>query len=125
MRKILIADDQKDFVFLLRTYLETKGYETVCVYEGIRVVEIAKKEKPDIILLDWMMPAGSGEIVLQNLKGNNETYHIPVIVVTAHGDSEVEKTSRNYGAVDFITKPFDHDQLVKIIEQHMQEETLI
>lgn len=117
MKKILIADDDHDFVRLLSEELERAGYETLTAYEGIRVIELAHHKKPDLILLDWQMPAGKGPSVLENLSAGDDTRHIPVIVVTGVSEQKMEETAKSFGVRALIRKPYDSQRLLQEIER--------
>lgn len=115
-KTILIADDEHDFVSILSERLESNGYTTVKAFEGIRAIESAHKFKPDLILLDLKMPAGTGQSVLQSLKKHPETKQIPVIVVTALIQPGLEREVLRGGAVGFFQKPFDMNLLLSKID---------
>jgi DNA-binding response OmpR family regulator len=127
-RKILIADDDVEFTELLSQNLEYAGYETVIAYEGVRTVEAANKHLPDLIILDWKMPAGMGSDVLIDLKKKRRTRHIPVIVITGMDNDTIERDSIRLGARVFMKKPFDPHTLVhkihELIEIRLLEESL-
>lgn len=114
--KILIADDDHDFVEILRTFLESQGYQTFAAYEGVRTVEIANKKKPDLILLDLSMPAGKGDSVLQMLRLREATRNIPVIVITGLPKPNLKKKILSMGANAYFQKPFDEKELLARIE---------
>ncbi len=111
--KILIADDDKDIVIVLRQLLEAKGFSTFSAHEGVRAIEIAHKEKPDLIILDLKMPAGTGQSVLQTLRSRYETEKIPVMILSGHADEKVEIDIKKAGAQDFIRKPYEPEFLLQ------------
>ena len=113
--KILVADDDPDFVRMVCERLESQGYETLFAHEGIRTVELAARETPDLILLDWMMPVGKGDTVLANLSRNNATRHIPVVIVTALRDPKIESVAKSFGVKGFFRKPFEQTLLLQTI----------
>jgi CheY-like chemotaxis protein len=115
-KKILVADDDKDFVEVLSERLVWAGYETISANEGVRVIAAAHSQKPDLILLDLMMPAGSGDMVLETLKARLETKSIPIIIMTGKTTGDVESKMRLAGADDFITKPYDSQELLRKIK---------
>lgn len=114
--KILIADDDRGFVEMLKERLEVAGYDIVYVYEGIRTVEMAHKEHPDLILLDWLMPAGKGNTVLGFLAKKDDTRHIPVIILTGVSEPGLDEKAAALGAKAVIRKPYDSKQLLQTIE---------
>lgn len=110
--KILIADDEIDYVEILTSLLEAHGFEIVVAHEGVRAIEVAHKQKPNLIILDLQMPAGTGQMVLQYLRSKPDTHAIPVIVMTASSDPEAEPMVRALGAQAFIQKPYDNEILL-------------
>ncbi|OGP08074.1 MAG: hypothetical protein A2048_08280 [Deltaproteobacteria bacterium GWA2_45_12] len=111
-KKILIADDERGIVENLRDLLESKGFNTVYAYEGIRAIEVAHKEKPDLIILDLNMPAGTGQTVIQNLKSRNETKEIPILVLSGMDEPHLKQKVVALGAKDFVPKPYDVEDLL-------------
>lgn len=112
MKKILICDDERNFVETLQTWLEVEGFETDTAYEGVRAIEMAHKHHPDLILLDLRMPAGEGYTVLRALRARDDTKHIPVIIMTAVQTERLEADVRAAGADDFVQKPFEPEALL-------------
>ena len=119
--KILIADDDKDFAITLRERLQAEGYVVVEVAEGVRAVEAAHKEQPDLILLDLKMPVGGGESVLQRLRGRYDTADIPIIIITGHSAPGLAERVIAEGASDFIEKPYDGADLLRRIRELMSD----
>jgi DNA-binding response OmpR family regulator len=114
-KKILVIDDEEDISRLIKINLVKIGYEVIVLNNSKDAIEVAKKEVPDAITLDIMMPGLDGFQVLKSLKSTPETKDIPVIMV-----SVVAKVHRDHslrlGAVDFVTKPINFDELYKKIE---------
>lgn len=110
--KILIADDERDFVDTLRDRLRASGLETIEAYEGVRAIELAHKEKPDLILLDLRMPGGTGQTVIKALRSRPETKGIPIIVVSALSAKDVQGEVLEAGAQCFFQKPYDITKLL-------------
>lgn len=108
--KILIVDDEKAIVDLMRRSLMMEGYETVCAFCGEEAIHKVEVERPDIILLDIRMPDMDGYEVLQRIQEFDET--IPVIFITAHDKRYNKILGLELGADDFISKPFDIKELV-------------
>ena len=90
-KKILIVDDDKQIVLLLASRLKANKYEIVVAYDAMQAVAKAFSEKPDLILLDIKMPAGSGISVMDNLSNSTETALTPVIVITAYPSPEIQQ----------------------------------
>ncbi len=101
--KILIADDEAEIRDVLRLYLEKDGYEVVEAADGMEAMEKMKKEKPDLAILDIMMPGLDGYRVLRNIREEN---NIPVIMLSAKGSDADKILGLDLGADDYITKPF-------------------
>ena len=104
---ILVVDDDLDILELLRMNLEPDGYEVRTASDGKQAVETATLDPPDLILLDVMMPHKDGFQVIEELKNIEETKTVPVILLTARGQTEDKIQGLDAGADDYITKPFD------------------
>ena len=109
---ILIVDDNADSVAIMRTILGRNGYQVAAAMSGSEALDHLEKEKPDLILLDVMMPKMSGLEVLQHIKGNPATGNLPVILVTAKTRDDDVLSGYQYGADYYITKPFTAKQLL-------------
>lgn len=105
--KILIADDNKDLVASLRERLQVEGFTIIEAYEGVRVVEAAHRQRPDLILLDIQMPVGMGRDVLEALRSKEDTKKIPIIVITGLEQHGLEQRMLAEGANGFLKKPFE------------------
>ena len=113
MEKILYADDDVEVREIAQAILVKEGYDVLIAKDGNEAVNLAR-EKPDLVILDYMMPGKSGIEACQELKKNPETKSIPVLIVTAH-PSEKERALQA-GAIDFITKPVDKTDLLHRIK---------
>lgn len=110
--KILVVDDQPDNVFLLEDRLNKEGFNVIKAYDGISAIDKVKKENPDLILLDVMMPKMDGFEVCKSLSSNDKTRLTPIIMVTAlNSTSDIEK-GFEAGAFDYIKKPFNRVELL-------------
>jgi two-component system, cell cycle response regulator len=116
MDKVLIAEDDAHIAELVKIILETKGFVTHWAKDGEEAVKAAGELKPDLILLDVMMPKLNGYEVLRALKDNKELKHIPVIFVTVKGETDSKVVGLRLGGQDYITKPFDLDELIARVE---------
>ena len=114
-KKILVVDDEPEFVDMLKIRLEANDYAVVTAANGKEGVEKAAAEKPDLILLDILMPEMDGYSALKELKANNETRDIPVIVVTAK--SKMQGLFLVEGINDYVVKPFEADDLLLRIKR--------
>jgi len=111
-RKILIIDDQPDNVFILQDRLLHEGFDVITAYDGQTGIDKAIANKPDLILLDIMMPGISGFEVCEVLNKNSRTNKIPIIIVTALTGSDDIKRGLELGAYDYIKKPFNRVELI-------------
>ncbi len=111
-KKVLLVDDDKDCIQMLKDFFENKDFEIITAFEGETGFAKAKEIKPDLIILDIMMPLMDGITVLQKLKENPATSSIPVIMLTAKDKDEDILKGYKYGAEYYITKPFDLKQLM-------------
>ena len=117
-KKILIIDDEEDLVYLMKLRLEFQNYQVVPLSVSTEALRAAKTEKPDLILLDIMMPDKNGYEVCKELKADKETHHIPVILFTAKPQAR-ERIAELYeavGADDYVMKEFEIDKLLSKIK---------
>src|ERR1041385_8762023 len=112
---ILIVDDDPEIVSMLTTRLRHRGYKVTTASDGHRALELAKRERPDLMLLDVMMPGKSGWEVARALKQDPVTQNIKIVMVTAIGEQVNEITSPLYGADAHIDKPFEFERLERVI----------
>lgn len=110
--KILVIDDEQDILDLVEYNLAQNGYKVSCVTTGEEALDAARATKPDLILLDLMLPGVDGFEVCKNLKRDTETSDIPVVMLTAKGEDIDVVTGLELGADDYITKPFSPRVLV-------------
>ena len=112
MSRILVAEDEPHILKMLDFRLKNLGHEVIGAVDGGEALETALREKPDLILLDIMMPGMDGFQVLRKLKSQEETKNIPVIMLTAKGQEKDIVTGLEAGAVDYVTKPFSFAELI-------------
>ena len=110
--KILIIDDEPDIVETLTFMLEARNYDVISAYDGAEGLVKVKSEKPDVALLDIMMPGMDGYAVCNKLKSSNDTKRLPIIMLTAKGENEAVIKAHKSGADDYIVKPFSLPTLV-------------
>ena len=113
--KILVVDDEIYIVHILDFSLGMEGYEVITALDGEQALEKARSEKPDLIVLDIMMPKLDGYETCKILKGDPATRDIPVILLSAKGRNIDQKIGFEVGADDYITKPFSPRKLVERI----------
>mgnify|MGYP001612332068 FL=1 len=116
-KKILIVDDDENIIQTLKMRLEANGYKIFTALNGVEGLEQAKEVDPDLILLNIMMPRLNGIMTTLKLKGIGLTKSIPVIIMTGIKEKEEMVLARHVGAADYITKPFEHDELLKKINK--------
>jgi DNA-binding response OmpR family regulator len=105
-KKILIVDDEQDLVDLIIYNLQRHGYDVVCAYNGIDALDLARRETPDLIVLDLMLPGLDGTEVARRLKSDPRTNTIPLVMLTAKGEETDVVVGLTLGADDYVTKPF-------------------
>ena len=114
-RTIIVVDDDPDLVNIVRLFLENAGFNVRCAYSGPELFASMEEQKPDLIILDIMMPQMDGLEVLTRLKGDPSTASIPVILLTAKVQHEDVLGDYKMGAEYYITKPFTTGQLLDVI----------
>jgi DNA-binding response OmpR family regulator len=124
MPKILIAEDEQDILELITFTLQFGGYEVIPTSNGEDALEMARKEQPDLVLLDVRMPRMSGYEVCIHVKADRDTHHIPVVFLSAKGQETEIKTGFDTGAIDYILKPFAPDYLLKRLEEILASEAV-
>jgi CheY-like chemotaxis protein len=115
--KILVIDDDASSLELMEAMLVPNGYEIITANDGSKAVAIIIEKKPDLILLDIMMPGLDGYSTLTKIKGNKTISKIPVVMLTAMGFQLNKELALRFGAVGYITKPVDLDELLKTISR--------
>ncbi len=117
MKKILVVDDKREVVELVTATLEGEGYQIICAFDGEEALEKIGREKPDLVLLDIVMPKMDGLEVLSEVKKDPVLKEIPIIMITAKGQKLDEDKGRRLGAEDYIIKPFSPSHLLRKIEE--------
>ncbi len=110
--RILIVEDEADIRELIAFNLEREGFETITAEDGVQGIELARAHKPDIILLDVMMPKKDGFQVCRELERDAHTAHIPIIMLTARGEEVDRIVGLELGADDYVVKPFSVRELI-------------
>jgi DNA-binding response OmpR family regulator len=109
--KILVADDDPEILGMLSLRLVKRGYEVIEASDGVQTLELARAHKPDLIVLDVMMPGKNGWEVAKELRHDDDTKGIGIVVLTAIGEKMNEMTSPLYGADAYVDKPFEFADL--------------
>ncbi len=114
--KILIIDDDESIIQILEARLSSYGYQVIYSQNGDNIINKVKSEKPNLILLDILMPSKDGFIVCSELKEDRYTKKIPIIMLTSKSDTQSVKKALYMGAVDYIVKPFNPTIIIQKIE---------
>lgn len=120
-KKILIVDDEKDIVETIQFNLEVEGFDCLAAYDGEDALLKAKRENPDLILLDIMLPKINGYKVCRLLKFDEKYRHIPIIMLTAKAQESDKLMGKETGADEYVCKPFVMDKLVSIIRKYVEQ----
>jgi DNA-binding response OmpR family regulator len=112
VRKILVVDDEAVLVETIAYNLEQSGYQVITAADGVSALEVARKESPDLIVLDVMLPGMDGVEVCRQLRREDRTATVPIIMLTAKGDEIDKVVGLEVGADDYVTKPFARRELL-------------
>jgi len=119
-KRVLVVDDELDMLMVIKLRLEASGYEVVTATDGLEGLNVARKTKPDLIVLDVMLPKMNGYKVSRFLKFDEEYKHIPIVMLTALAGEEDRSTGIETGANAYITKPFETQELVDTVRRFLQ-----
>ncbi len=112
VQRVLVVDDDREIVRLVRTYLEQNGYEVLVAYNGETALHILRRERPDLMLLDLMLPGRNGMDVTRVVKGDVGLAAMPIIMLTARVEDHDKILGLELGADDYVTKPFNPGEVV-------------
>ena len=115
--KILVVDDEVNITQILEFSIGSEGYEVITASNGEEAVEKARREQPDLVILDIMMPKIDGYEACRLIKSNPLTKNIPVVLLTAKGRDIDKRLGYEVGATDYIVKPFSPNKLIERIHQ--------
>lgn len=118
---ILAVDDEMDVLLIVKTALESEGYKVITASNGFEALAAAEDAKPDLIVLDIMMPEMNGFEVLDNLRKKDSTVGIPVIMLTGVSEMIKKKEALDKGITYYINKPFDYQQLISKVKMAIEE----
>lgn len=118
--KVLVCDDERHIVRLIQVNLERQGYNVVTAFDGKEGLEKIRSEKPNLVVLDVMMPYMDGFEVLKALRREPETENLPVIMLTAKAQDKDVFEGYHYGADMYLTKPFNPMELVTFVKRIAQ-----
>ncbi|MDL4840954.1 response regulator YycF [Aquibacillus rhizosphaerae] len=118
-QKILVVDDEKPIADILKFNLEKEGYKVICAYDGDEAIQKTEQEKPDLLLLDIMLPNKDGNEVCREIR---KKYTMPIIMITAK-DSEIDKVlGLELGADDYVTKPFSNREVIARVKANLRRQ---
>lgn len=120
-KKILIVDDDIDLVKALAKRLRSHSYGTVHAEDAVSAIKVAKREQPDLIILDVGLPAGDGFVVMDRLNTSIDVSSIPVIMITGRDPSTTFEQSLQIGAAAYFQKPLDDEQLLSVIRTLLED----
>lgn len=118
--RILVVEDDLDIAGMLRLYFDSQGYEVLTVTRGNDALEVCRKKQPNVVVLDIMLPDMDGYDVCRHLRGNLRTSHIPIIFLTQKDERSDKIAGLELGADDYITKPFDIEELKLRVQSAMR-----
>jgi DNA-binding response OmpR family regulator len=118
-KKVLIVEDSITISKMVKICLEKQNYEVYSVYDGLSAVNTALNIKPDLILLDALIPEINGYIVVEALKQNDLSKNIPVVMMSAKAQLDDIKKAINLGAVDYLVKPFTPEELINKVNKYI------
>lgn len=118
--RIQVVDDEKNIAEALRYNLEREGYEVQVCEDGMQALVHAREQRPDLILLDWMLPEMDGLEVCKRLSADPRTQHIPILLLTVKNEETDKVLGLEMGAVDFITKPFSVREVLARVKANLR-----
>jgi two-component system phosphate regulon response regulator PhoB len=125
MAKVLIADDQANMRQLVRLTLETGRFEIFEAPDGEAALEVARREQPDLVFLDWTMPGLAGVDVCRALRDDPRHDEMRIVMLTARSQQDDRESARQMGADDYITKPFSPIQLLEKVRDVLGPDALL
>ncbi len=123
MNKVMVVEDDDDVRNLLYTLLSSSGFDVVAIDNGKGAVEFLLEHAVDVVLLDVMMPEMDGWETLRLIRMNEGTRHVPVIMVTVKDSRSDKLNAIKEGATDYITKPFNNDELIAVVKKAISHDS--
>ena len=120
IKKILIADDDMDFVTVFSSRLRVNNYDVVTAYDSDEALEVLKRENLDIILIDLRMPGGGGVKVINTLKKDGGGLSVPVVVISAYIDEMIKSQVKQLGVKEVMEKPLSPERLLAVVNKVLQ-----
>lgn len=122
MRKVIVVDDEPFILMMIEDKLKKAKIDVVTLRESKNALETIKKEKPNLIILDWMMPELSGIELCKQIKNDSDISDIPVFMLTAKGQDSDEQLGLQCGVIRYITKPFSPKSLLEMVQETIGSE---
>jgi two-component system phosphate regulon response regulator PhoB len=122
MSKILIVDDEPFILMMLEDKFKRAGFGVIALNESTRALDVIRAERPDIVLLDWMMPEVSGIEICKAVKSDPDLASIPVFMLTAKGQEEDERLGMRAGVDRYITKPFSPAAILEMVREVLPDD---
>ena len=120
IKTILMADDEEDLRMLLQMTLEDPGYRLLEASDGVVAWKLIQAERPDLVILDWMMPKKNGKEVAQTMKNDPTTKDIPIIMLTARDRLQDRQEGEEIGTYAYLVKPFSPLQLLEKVQHALR-----
>jgi CheY-like chemotaxis protein len=117
VKNILVVDDSSTSTFLMESFLEENGYNVMVAEDGLKATKLLETQIPDVIFLDLMMPKKSGFEVLAEIRNNEKTKDVPVIIISAKTEHDDIQKAKKLGADEYIYKPVDIDLALNILHR--------
>ena len=114
---VLVVEDFEDNRFMMRRLLEMSGYRVVEAVNGNQAVEVAERERPDIILMDLSLPMLDGLAATRRIRAHDGLSKVPIVAVSAHDSADFHAEALAAGCNEYVTKPIDFDQLVQLLNR--------
>jgi len=121
MRRILVVDDDREVVRLIRAYLEQAGFEVLAAHDGETAVHILRRDQPDLLLLDLMLPGRDGWEITRLVRSDPALAHTPIIMLTARIDDTDKIVGLELGADDYVTKPYNPREVVARVRARLRK----
>jgi len=119
-KKVAIIEDDRNVLNLLKVILKDEGYEVYGAPTGIEIVNQLVNEKPDLIILDLMLPLLPGEKVIDTFQQKDVITGVPVIVISGKEEKEIKESAKEIGAVAYIKKPVDREKLIELVKKYIE-----
>jgi len=117
--KVVVIDDEPFILMMIEDKLKRAGIDVIALKESVSALDVIRKEKPDLILMDWMMPEISGLEVCKALKSDAELKDIPIFMLSAKGQEEDIRRGMEAGVAKYLTKPFSPKALLEVVHEEL------